>query len=250
MSPLRPALAALALVALSAPWWPIDAARVPEAAELLGHDDPVGARVRLDAPSDWAPSTPRLLLRAAASRAEDDAPAALAAVRAAWERAPRDTRVQRELRRAREALPEAHTPVGPVRPWAVALTPEEVGVLAAGLLAACSALASRARRHPDEGAVGPISATVAVALAALLTLAVAIDGLRATLGAPVGVVTVDGLAARALPDPGEPIARALHRGDEVRVRARTVDHALVEDAGGAVGWVDLEALALPDPRDR
>lgn len=249
MSRLRLALGTLAVAALAAPWWPVDRARVSEAAGLLEQGDPVGARVRLDAPSAWAPSTPRLLLRAAASRAEGDAPAELAAVRAAWERAPRDPRVQRELRRAREALPDAHSPVGPVRPWAVAFTPEEVGLLAAGLLAACSALAWRARR-PPEGAAGGAPATVAVALAALLTLAVAVDGLRATRHAPVAVVTVEGLAARALPDPGEPVARALHRGDEVRVRSRTVDHALVEDARGPVGWVDVEALALPDPRDR
>lgn len=170
-----------------------------------------------------------------------DAARALACWRAAREQAPRSDDLAHDIALARSELPDAPPPVPPRRPWMEVVTPGELGLFVALVLAGLSLAAVRERR---TGARLLLAGAYVGALGAGW---VALDGRSALLHEPIGV-TVDEAVARDAPslDAGE--RHALARGAELRALQRRGAFVLVVDGMGRRGWVSPRRSRSLTPR--
>lgn len=228
-----------ALVALWAAVQLPGRSRVASAADALtaGAADEAAALLAAPAPLPLGPIA--LYDLSHALRAQGEPLRALAALRAAWELAPRDADIQHDLAWQRAQVEVAEAPVGPAQPWMMVFPASELAALALAVTALSSAAAVAAR-------AGRLSWSTVGALAALTTAAdgVALASWSASIDQPVVVVGQEAVS-RAGPAFGDAERHTLGPGAEVRVRRETGAFALVEDGEGRRGWVVRDTLLFP-----
>ncbi len=200
------------------------------------------AVARLAAPAALPPSAARLHDLGVA--AAEDAPVSLWAWSRAQQLQPRAADLAHHLGEARAALDPAPPPPPPFAPgWTVAISPEELGALAALLwwVALAFLLPGPAREAPDARARTHATLT----LVAALVSAVALHGL---LTRPeLGVLATEA-AVRELPLPTETPAHTLPAGTELVLEATRGGFTRARDGLGRVGWVPTAALVgAPSP---
>jgi SH3-like domain-containing protein len=235
----RALLAVAAALALWAALHLPGRARVASSADALGAGAADEAVALLEAPAPLPLGPDALYALSHALRAQGEPLRALAALRAAWELAPRDADVQHDLAWQRAQLAASEAPVGPARPWMMVFAASELAVLALALTAAASAAAVAAR-----AARAPWSAVASIAALATLADGVALTSWSASIDQPVVVVGQEAVA-RAGPAFGDSERHVLGPGAEVRVRRETGAFVLVEDGEGRRGWVVRDTLLFP-----
>lgn len=217
------------------------ALRQPGAADLAVVRDAVAreawtdARDALPQPDGlWAPSAGLLRAHATVAWHDDDPATALAALRAAAARAPRDPDVAHDLGFVRARFdPRPPEPPATLPSWTTVLTPGELGTLALLAWALASWSATRARRHP---AVPLGWGALAVALSVVTVLGGRTD--------PI-VVARGTLAGRAIPDPAASASVTWPAGTELHVVGVRGGLVRVRDGRDSTAWVSVDAVAWP-----
>ncbi|MEN0067538.1 MAG: hypothetical protein AAGA48_35730 [Myxococcota bacterium] len=178
-----------------------------------------------------------------------DAPQAIAHLRAAGARRPRDGAVNHNLALARAELGAVPPPVGLAAGWMAVVTPGELAalgwlliLLGSGMVVAHVVRANNAdplrRSAAGVGGLGLVLAGLGIGY-------VAVQGATDHRRHPVAVVAVESTPLRDSPRVDAQSRSRLRLGSEVRLEQQMGDFWLVVDGKERRGWVARAAMVVP-----
>lgn len=168
---------------------------------------------------------------------------ALADLRTALERSPRDPvllDLLGEARRQLDATPPEPALAAP--DWTRFITPDELLAIAMCGWCLCAGLTWFWWFH-----AGPIVPVLGLTLAGLLCTGLGLRGLEHHANTHIDVVGTNGAQMRVLPRPEAAVSSRLPGGTEVRVETTRGGFARVRTGEGSVGWVPASTLLLAQP---